>query len=317
MPIKLKCSCGQVLTVSDAMAGKTGKCPKCQKAIKIPVPAGAKPASDAADKSAAAKPAASKPVAAQPAAAKATAGKPAAGKPAAAKPVAQPVARAAAAKPAQVDELFDEIGLKKKTGPTCPKCGGAISPAATLCTHCGFNLQTGEQAVGFQARSQRDEFTNPYLQEAANFMQADDVTAERHAKAGMPWWMLASFLLGAICIGAAGVVIVDGTMNEPAPVGTFLGTVQRQRFGVVAGVTFQAVGTLIGNFANLSIIIFAFRQSVGKGFAVMLIPLYSLIYGCMTWADNKSGVIGLIVGIVLACAGAALTASAGGIVLYR
>ena len=51
---------------------------------------------------------------------------------------------------AEMDQLFDDIGLKKQTGPMCPKCGGSISPTAALCTHCGFNLQTGEQAVGFQ-----------------------------------------------------------------------------------------------------------------------------------------------------------------------
>ncbi|GIW98969.1 MAG: hypothetical protein KatS3mg111_2302 [Pirellulaceae bacterium] len=37
MPIKLKCKCGQVLTVADNLAGKVGKCPKCKSAIKIPV----------------------------------------------------------------------------------------------------------------------------------------------------------------------------------------------------------------------------------------------------------------------------------------
>ena len=30
MPIKFKCSCGQVLSVPDKMAGKQGKCPKCK-----------------------------------------------------------------------------------------------------------------------------------------------------------------------------------------------------------------------------------------------------------------------------------------------
>jgi hypothetical protein len=33
----------------------------------------------------------------------------------------------------------------------------------------------------------------------------------------------------------------------------------------------------------------------------------------MTWADNKPGIIGLIVGTVLACTGVALTVYGGGI----
>jgi hypothetical protein len=304
MPIKLKCSCGQVLTVSDALAGKTGKCPKCQKAIKIPVPGAATAAPSSAAKPAATPAAPGKPTAAT--------SKPAAARPAGARPAAAPPRTAAAAQ-ASNDSLFDEIGLKKQTGPTCPKCGGAISPSAALCTHCGFNLQTGEQAIGFQARAEREEFTNPFLQEAANNMRAEILSEERHAQAGTPWWMLASFLVGALCIGAAGIVIVDATMNEPAPPNTLLGRVQRQSIGVVAGVTFAAVGILIGNLANLSIIIYAFRQSIGRGFAVWLIPFYSIIYGCSTWADNKTGIFGIIMGIVLASAGMALAVATGGI----
>jgi hypothetical protein len=345
MPIKLKCSCGQTLTVPDALAGKTGKCPKCQAAIKIPSaaagaseskPAPAKPAATTAaassPKSAASKPAATKPAATSPSATKPAATKPAATKPAAGKPAGKPDGKPAATKPAatkpaaaarpvrsaaagaaEVDALFDEIGLKKKAGPVCPKCGGSITPGAALCTHCGFNMQTGEQAIGFEAQYAKEEFQNPFLQEAADNMQREIVIGERQDKSGMPWWMIASFLLGALCIGAAGIIIVDATFNEPEPADTFMGRLQRQHFGVVIGVTFAAVGTLIATLANLSIITFAFRQSIGRGFAVWFIPLYSIIYGCMTWADNKSGIIGLLVGSVLAGAGIALAISSGGI----
>lgn len=213
-----------------------------------------------------------------------------------------------------MEDLYDEIGLKKKSGPTCPKCGGSITPSAALCTHCGFHLQSGEQSIGFQASVEKEEFTNPFLQEAANNMQLEIVSEERHAKAGTPWWMLASFLLGALCIAAAGVIIVDATMNEPSPPDTLLGKLQRQKFGVVAGVTFAAVGGLISTFAHLSIVVFAFYQSVGRGFATMLIPFYAFIYGCTTWVDNKSGIVGLIVGGVLVGAGVALAILSGGIV---
>lgn len=36
MPITFKCACGESLTVADDMAGKTGKCPKCGKAVQAP-----------------------------------------------------------------------------------------------------------------------------------------------------------------------------------------------------------------------------------------------------------------------------------------
>ncbi len=203
--------------------------------------------------------------------------------------------------------------MKKKTGPTCPKCGAAIRATAAVCVGCGLNFQTGEQAEAAEVRATTKEFTNPFLQEAAAFMQRDIVSGERHNKSGMPWWMLMSFLVGAVCIMLAGVIIVDANFNEKAPEDTFLGRLQRQHIGVVMGVTFAAVGIVISNFAHWSIVIFAFYQSAGKGFATMLIPLYAFIYGCMTWADNKSGIIGLLVGAVLAGAGIALAISCGGI----
>ena len=287
MPIKLKCNCGQVLNVPDAMAGKAGKCPKCQATLRIPAAAGA------------------------PAAGAAAPAKPAPGKPAA-KPAPKPAA-VAAPSAAGMDDLFDEIGLTKKTGPVCPKCGGSIQRNAALCTHCGFNLQTGEQATGFEARIQQEEFKNPFLKEAADNMHADVLSEERHAKAGTPWWMLTSFLLGALCIGAAGIIIVDATMNEPAEEGTFLGKLQRERFGVVAGVTFATVGGMIWFFAHLSVAIFAFGKKVGLGFANLLVPPYNFYYAIRTWADNKSGFYGVIIGIVLLGLGIWLTVASGGV----
>lgn len=296
MPITLKCSCGQVLNVPDSMAGKSGKCPKCKATIKIPT--GGSEASPAQSKPAAAQP---KPAAAQPKKSEA----------AASKPTAAAQAVQAAAK--QADNLFDEIGLVKKTGPTCPKCGSAIARNAALCTSCGFNFQTGEQALGFNAKVDAAEFENPFLEEAAHNMRRDDLSDQRLSKAGTPWWMLASFLFGALCIGAAGVIIVDGMVSDTKQSG-FLGKVQQQKFGVVAGVTFAAVGGMISTFANLSIVIFAFQQSIGRGFAVLLVPFYSFIYGCITWADNKSGIIGICLGAIIAGVGVALTISSGGIV---
>jgi ribosomal protein L40E len=282
MPIQVKCNCGQALNVPDNLAGKTGKCPKCQSPIKIPAPAGAQAA------------------------------KPAKPGEAAAKPAPQKVAAAAAPATAGMDDLFDQIGLKKQTGPICPKCSAPVTRTATLCTKCGYNLQTGEQAVGVNFTTETPEFQNEFLREAASNMQRDVVSEERHSKAGLPWWMLASVLIGALCIAAAGVVIVDATFNEPAPANTFLGKVQRQGFGVIIGATLAIVGLSIASFAHLSIVSFAFGRSVGKGFAALLVPFYAFIYACKTWADNKTGIMGLVIGAILAGVGAALYQSSGG-----
>ncbi|MCC6508562.1 MAG: hypothetical protein IT423_05620 [Pirellulaceae bacterium] len=310
----------------DSLAGKTGKCPKCQAALKIPAADGApaKAASSSASAGAAAQPsaagqthAAAKP-ATKPVAQSAGKATPAAAATAAAAaPIARtaPAARVATAatSAAAVDDLFDEIGLKKKTCPTCPKCGGAIQKTAALCVHCGFHLETGEQAKGYQLQAELDEFKNPFLQEAADNMHREDVSEERHAKSGTPWWMLVSFLLGSLCIGIAGIIIVDATMNEPEPEGTLLGNLQREKFGVVAGVTFGAVGSMIAFFAHTSIAIFGFSKGAGTGFATLLVPFYAFYFGIKTWADNKSGIYGLIIGGVVGGFGFWLNQYCGGV----
>ncbi len=125
MPIKLKCACGQVLSVPDNLAGKSGKCPKCQKAIQIPIPAASQPSQQATGQS--------KPT---PAAAAQT--KVVAQAKVPSKPTAQPVKAAAAPvaaapQPNKMESLFEEAGLKRKTGPVCPKCGADIRPGTVIC----------------------------------------------------------------------------------------------------------------------------------------------------------------------------------------
>ena len=307
MPIKLKCSCGQVLSVPDNLAGKSGKCPKCQKSIQIPNPA-AKATPTAATPAAGAKTAATKPA---PATAKPTA-----------QPAAQPAAKtkvAAAAVPVvaaqtgnKFDSLLDEVGLTKKTGPVCPKCSAPIRPGSVLCTACGLNFESGEQATSFEAAAQTIEFRNEFLQEAASNMVRDTKMDERRDKAGLPWWMLMSYLIGAVILCAAGVVIVDGRFNEPAAAGTFLGNIQRLPVFVVLGFTAFVTGQCIHLFAHLSIVIFGFKQGVGPGFGCLLVPMFSYIYAFMHWADNRQAIVAIGISILTISAGIGLIIAGGG-----
>jgi len=45
MPVRLKCSCGKVLSLRDELAGKAVKCPSCEKTLRVPAkrPAAASP----------------------------------------------------------------------------------------------------------------------------------------------------------------------------------------------------------------------------------------------------------------------------------
>ncbi len=313
MPIKLKCSCGQVLSVPDNLAGKSGKCPKCQKSIQIPNPAAVTAAAPATDQKTAA-PAQKTAAPVQKTGATKAAPAAAAGK-------APPMAKAKPAAPVQVaaaqpmnkfDSLLDDAGLKKKTGPVCPKCGVGIRPGTVLCTGCGLNFETGEMATGFEAVSASMEFRNEFLQEAASNMSRDGLMDERREKSGIPWWMIMSYFLGAVTLCAAGVVIVDGRFNEPAPAGTFLGNVQRLPVFVVLGLTALITGQFIHAFAHLSIVVFGFKQGWGPGFGCLFVPFFSYIYGIMHWADNKQAIMAVVTSIVTISAGIAMIIYGGG-----
>lgn len=278
MPIKLKCSCGQVLSIPDKMAGKTGKCPKCKKEIKVPTPK-----QKAAHKQKAAP-----------------------------KPQSAGVAGGAQAG-GGLDSLFEEAGLTQKTGPTCPQCMAEVKPGTVLCTSCGFHLESGERLTGADVQVQGPEFDNMYLQEAAENMRRDLVMDDRREKAAMPWWVIMSFLIGAVTLCAAGVVIVDGKFGTPASPASFVGKVQRWPVYTTLGLTASITGTAIIFFAHLNICIFGFTRSVVQGLACFFLPLvYSLIYGIMNWTDNKAPVKAVIMALCFVGLGVFLIVQGGG-----
>ncbi len=279
MAIKFKCSCGHVLSVPDNLAGKSGKCPKSQKSLKVPQPRS--PATAAAG-----------------------------GAPAKAAKAASAGAGGGGAK---LDSLFDDAGLVHKTGPVCPTCAADIKPGAKICTQCGFNLETGERLAGFNAQVTGPEFDNLYLQEAADNMRRDTMMESRRDKAALPWWVLMSFLIGAITLCAAGVIIIDGRFGEPAPKTTFIGRLQALPVFIVLGVTAGITGMAITLFAHLSICVFAFGKNVWHGVACFFLPLvFSVVYGIMNWTDNKAPVKAIITALIFIGIAVGLIIQGGG-----
>jgi len=281
MPIKFKCKCGHVLNVPDKFAGKNGKCPQCGETVKVPVLKAAVP------KAAGPKPAA--------------AGAAPAGSPAGRIP-AQSAAKASASKGAAMpasagvmDSLLEDAGLKRRLGPVCPKCSSDIRPGAVVCTTCGLRFESGEQLTGYDAKSSRPEFDNPYLQEASDNMVRDTQMDLRRDRASMPWWVIMSFLIGAMTLCAAGVVIVDGKFGEPADEATFLGKIQRLQVFTTLGMTAMVTGIAIVSFAHMSITFFGFTKAVAHGLGCLFLPLlYSVPYGIMNWSENKAPVKAII-----------------------
>lgn len=267
MPIKFKCSCGQVLSVPSKLAGKSGKCPKCAKTIKIPVPKA--PSSTQA----------------------------AAGKTAAAAPRQTPANQAGTAA-GGLDSLFDDAGLVESSGPVCPNCTADIKPGTVVCTSCGFNIQTGEKLASYDAKSEGPEYDNLYLQQASDNMKRDKQMESRRDKSAMPWWVIMSFLIGAVMLCAAGILIVDGKFGEPDPESTFIGRLQRWPVLTTLGLTIGVTGLAIIVFAHMSITYFGFTRSIGQGLACLFLPLiYSVIYGFMNWVDNKAPVKAILLGL--------------------
>src|SRR5882724_6751267 len=97
MPIKVQCTCGKAFAAKDELAGKTVKCPSCQKPLKIP-------GGEAVAAKSATKPAA------------------AAARGAPARPAAPKAAPAASA-----DSVYAELGLAPPVDNTRP-CPGCTQP---------------------------------------------------------------------------------------------------------------------------------------------------------------------------------------------
>ncbi len=268
MPIKFKCNkCEHVLSVPDNLAGKQGKCPKCQNPLRVPVPKTAAPASAPA--------------------------------------------------PAPVDprmsSLLDEVGIVQRKGPICPSCSADIKPGVVVCVSCGFNLQTGQKVLGYDAHIERPEFENEHLNVAVTNMRRDEAIQIRRDRAAMPWWVTAAFLIGAIVLCAAGVVLVDGIWGTMAPENTILGKLQRLPVLVVLGSTIGITGTVLAQFAHLSVCVYGFQQQLSKGFLCLFLPLFfSFPYAIVHWSNNKAPVKGMIMALVFIGVGVGMILGGGG-----
>ena len=182
MAIKVQCGCGKAFAAKDELAGKTVKCPGCQKPIKIP--AGNAPAAVAK---------------------------------AAAKPVAKAPAPAAAAQPD--DSLFDELGLAPPTEGTrpCPGCTEPLPLQAVVCVKCGYNTRIGRrmttERVGVSLEGGHGAVANDLLQKAADVLEGDEAEEKKKTGEGMPWWVYLIILILLIC-GAAYMLLRSGDGEE-------------------------------------------------------------------------------------------------------
>jgi hypothetical protein len=193
MPIKVQCGCGKAFAAKDELAGKTVKCPGCQKPLKIP------------DGAAAAAKSAAKPGAAAGSSTPRSAGK--ASAPAASKPS---------------DSLFDEIGLAPAAEGTrpCPGCTEPLAIEAVICIKCGYNTRIGRRMEtvrlggGAADGGGHGAVAQDLLDKAAAVMEEDAEEDKKKTGEGAPWWVYLIVLV--ILIGVAVVMLMRGSNEEPS-----------------------------------------------------------------------------------------------------
>lgn len=180
MPIQLRCQCGKSLKAPDAAAGKTVKCPGCEKPLRVPS-----------------------------AAAKQVTG--------AAKPAAAPPPPRAAVTPASDDlsDLFDEEGLSNHVEAVCPSCRTAMPATAVLCTRCGYHKETGVKLEAHKTPGVDIDHGTLALQKAsADLVKDREMQEKMLAGGGMPGWMLGLVLV----IGGGAITLIvlslKGTSEE-------------------------------------------------------------------------------------------------------
>ena len=245
MPIRVTCQCGQSLNVPDSMAGKSGKCPKCQQLVKIPLAASAD--------------------AGAPAKAAATAKK------------AKPQLVSPQPSTSTMAGLLDAAGLVQKSGTFCPHCDQPSKPGAVICTHCGFNFAEGTKVEGHKS-SEKRQFGNKNLNEAAAMMVREESVQKRLLATGTPWWTMFALFLGLVIFLAVILVKMDATQTGEVSKTEWMARIQKAFWGpVIAG----ASGTgflLVAIFAYLALIFTAFFESKKQGFLCLLAPLYIVYY---------------------------------------
>ncbi len=245
MPIRVTCQCGQSLNVPDSLAGKSGKCPKCQQFIQIPA-AGAV-AGTTSKPSSLPKPAKPLPAGMQPIQQGAMAG------------------------------LLDAAGLVQKKGTFCPHCDQPSRPGTVLCTYCGFNFSEGTKVEGHKA-VEKKEFGNKSLNEAAAMMVREASTQTRMLNAGTPWWMMFSILTGLLLfVGGALVKMDASTSGEISKIEIFSRIQRANWLPVMAGSSGTGM-LLVAVFAYIALIFTGFFESRKQGLLCLFIPLYIVYY---------------------------------------
>lgn len=245
MPIKIKCdSCSSSLTVSDKMAGKRGKCPKCGNVLSIPA------AGEADDLSLS----------------------PTDGE--SSTPASTGGWGQSAASP--LDDLLSEAGVKAAAeGPTCPSCHAEVNPDARLCIECGYDFVEGRKlrtVVGYDhgsamaGMSETDKMlakAEREIEETPTSMEEDDFGdgASSFLVAGL----IGFAALVLIGIGILVIFLIDWYATDVS----------------TSALIAMGACVMLNVTGRLWIIVVAFQEGVGHGLGCIFCECYLVVYGFM------------------------------------
>ena len=225
------------------MAGKSGKCPKCQQLIRIPAAADGGPTEKSAPPQKQAKPA----------------------------PKASP------ATSSNMAGLLDAAGLVQKSGIFCPQCDQPSRPGAVLCTHCGFNFSEGTKVEGHKMLEKK-QFGNKNLNAAADMMAREESTQQRMLASGSPWWMIFAVLAGLVTFVGGALIKMDASQTGEISKIAFMAKIQRANWlPVMAGASGLGF-LLIAVFSYVAMVFIAFFESRKQGLLCLFVPLYLVYY---------------------------------------
>ena len=244
MPIRVACQCGQSLNVPDSMAGKSGKCPKCQQLIRIPR------------------------------AGSATAPQPGTGA------SAKPAKAATAVSPAPsnaMTSLLDAAGIVQKSGTFCPNCDQPSKPGAVLCTNCGFSFTEGTKVEGHKSLEKK-QFGNKNLNHAVEMMAREASTQKRMLETGVPWWSMVASLIGLLIFVGGALIKKDEGQTGKRSTNQILAKIQAADWLPVMAGSAGAGLLLVAVFAQFAILFTAFFESAKQGLLCMFVPFYIIFY---------------------------------------
>lgn len=162
-----------------------------------------------------------------------------------------------------MDDLFDEVGIAAKKGPSCPKCNAELKPNAIICVSCGFDLQSGEHREGAKVYSAAEighgEAADTLLDRASRQIEIDKEEDKKNISQGAPAYV---YLFGLL------VIIAFATMMFTLPKGLAF---------YITGICVCSFAGLVNFYYGIRWLIVAFQEGLQQGF-FHLIPIFGIGY---------------------------------------